>query len=436
MFSPTDVQSINRRLNDLEYKVSRLSSRSSDLDPKALTTIQDMLPDLLVVKKDRYGNSVIPDNFWYALRDKIREDDVFSQAPVDVGKVSSGGHRIKDIEKEAQRLWDKYLKSNQAQLGELGNEDVVRRFPHLLEQNHIIPKTEVLQLIRQSWDDNKSEVRSEMSEMKRKLTHATQQISKLQHDFKDESKAIAYEVLKKFIPSGQIDALAASNLKSNLNYGLTRLNHFSKGTGAVIDPEYTSPQYVFPSMNVWFPKRTMRWLIGNSIPVPNSPDTALMKWEEHGDCWCSPSNADGFGPSLAVIMGSSIYPEQIVVEHIMSSASLEPGAAPKDMEILAWIPDSELFQAVSKMSDNIFNDDTVEPLRADNFVRIATFTYDIDAQENIQGFQTQLDMKALGAHTNKIIVRSKNNWSDGHVDYTCLYRVRVHGDVVASPGLF
>ena len=180
----------------------------------------------------------------------------------------------------------------------------------------------------------------------------------------------------------------------------------------------------------------MRWLIGNSIPVPNSPDTALMKWEEHGDCWCSPSNADGFGPSLAVIMGSSIYPEQIVVEHIMSSASLEPGAAPKDMEILAWIPDSELFQAVSKMSDNIFNDDTVEPLRADNFVRIATFTYDIDAQENIQGFQTQLDMKALGAHTNKIIVRSKNNWSDGHVDYTCLYRVRVHGDVVASPGLF
>lgn len=275
-----------------------------------------------------------------------------------------------------------------------------------------------------------------MSEMKRKLTHATQQISKLQHDFKDESKAIAYEVLKKFIPSGQIDALAASNLKSNLNYGLTRLNHFSKGTGAVIDPEYTSPQYVFPSMNVWFPKRTMRWLIGNSIPVPNSPDTALMKWEEHGDCWCSPSNADGFGPSLAVIMGSSIYPEQIVVEHIMSSASLEPGAAPKDMEILAWIPDSELFQAVSKMSDNIFNDDTVEPLRADNFVRIATFTYDIDAQENIQGFQTQLDMKALGAHTNKIIVRSKNNWSDGHVDYTCLYRVRVHGDVVASPGLF
>lgn len=435
MFSPTDVQSINRRLNDLEYKVSRLSSRSSDLDPKALKTIQDMLPDLLVVKKDKYGNSVIPDNFWYALRDKIREDDIFSHASIDSGKVSSGGYRIKDLEKETRRLWDKYMKSNQAQLGELGNEDIVRQFPHLLEQNHIIPKTEVLQLIRQSWEDNKSEVRSEMSEMKRKLSHTTQQITKLQHDFKDESEAIAYEVLKKFISSGQIDALAAANLKSNLNYGLTRLNHFSKGTGAIIDPEYTSPQYVFPSMNVWFPKRTMRWLIGNSIPVPNSPDTALMKWEEHGDCWCSPSNAGGFGPSLAVIMGSSIYPDQIVVEHIMSTASLEPGAAPRDMEILAWIPDPELFRAVSERSDKIFSDDTVEPLRADGFVRIATFTYDLESQENIQGFPTQLDMKDLGAHTNKIIVRSKNNWSDGRVDYTCLYRVRVHGEVVASPGL-
>ncbi|KAK0119625.1 hypothetical protein ONS95_011064 [Cadophora gregata] len=435
MFSPNDVQSITGRLRDLELKVSRLSSHNSDLDPKTLKTIEDMLPVLLVVKKDRHGKSVIPDNLWYALRDKIRQDDSFSHAPVDGGKVSSGEHHIKDLEKEARKLWDRYLKSNQAQLGELSNDEVVRQFPHLLEQNHIIPKTEVLQLIRQSWEDNKSEVRLEMSEMKRKLAHTTQQITKLQHDFKDESRAIADEVLKKFIPRGQLEALAAANLRSNLNYGLTQLNHFSKGTGAVIDPQFTSPQYVFPSMDVWFPKRTMRWLIGNSIPVPNPPDTALMKWEEHGDCWCSPSNANGFGASLAVIMGSSIYPEQIVIEHILPSASLEPGAAPQDIEILAWIPDPELFRKVSDISDKTFNDDTVEPLRADGFVRIATFTYNAKASESIQGFQVQVEMKLYGAHTNKLIVRSKNNWSEGRVDYTCLYRVRVHGEVVATPGL-
>ncbi|KAH6723024.1 hypothetical protein BKA61DRAFT_663760 [Leptodontidium sp. MPI-SDFR-AT-0119] len=438
MLNPTDVQSINRRLNDLEYKVSHLSSRLSDLDPRALKTIQDMLPESLVVKKDKYGNIVIPDNFWQALRDKIREEDIFSHGPVDSGKVSSGGIKdLKDLEKQTQKLWDKYIKSNKAQLGELNDQDIVRKFPHLLEQNHIIPKTEILQLIRQSWEENRLEVRSEMADMKKKLDHATQRITKLQHDFKDESKAIAYEVIEKFIPSGQLDALAAANLKSNLNYGLTRVNYLSKGTGAIVDAHYTSPQYVFPSMDVWIFKRTMRWLIGNSIPVPNSPDTALMKWDEHGDCWCSPSqDADGFGPSLAVIMGSSIYPDQVVIEHIAPTASLEPGAAPREMELLAHIPDPELYHAVAKMSNNIFTDDAVEPLRADGFVRIATWTYDLETPENVQGFPVQLNMKALGAHTNKVIVRSKNNWGDGSVDYTCLYRVRVHGEVVATPGLF
>ncbi|KAH7355175.1 hypothetical protein BKA65DRAFT_475633 [Rhexocercosporidium sp. MPI-PUGE-AT-0058] len=438
LLNPTDIQSISRRLNELEYKVFHLSSRHSDLDPKALKTIQNMLPDFLVVKKDKYGNNVIPDNFWHALRDKIREEDIFSHGPIDSSKLSSGGIKdFKDLEKETQKLWDKYIKGNQAQLGDLNDDYIVRKFPHLLEQNHIISKTEVLHLIRQSWEENRLEVRSEMGDMKKKLNHATQQITKLQHDFKDESKAIAYDVLKKFIPSGQLDALAAANLKSNLNYGLTRVNYLSKGTGAIVDAHYTSPQYVFPSMDVWLPKRTMRWLIGNSIPVPNSPDTALMKWDEHGDCWCSPSqDADGFGPSLAVIMGSSIYPDQVVVEHIAPTASLEPGAAPREMELLAHIPDPELYQAVAKMSTNIFTDDSVEPLRADGFVRIATWTYDLDTLENIQGFPVQLDMKALGAHTNKVIVRSKNNWGDGQVDYTCLYRVRVHGEVVATPGLF
>ncbi|KAG4444207.1 hypothetical protein IFR05_000304 [Cadophora sp. M221] len=435
MLNPTDVQFINRRLNDLEYKVSHLSSRLSDLDPRALKTIQDMIPDFLVVKKDKHGNNIIPDNFWQALRDKIRDENIFPHSPVDSGKVSSGG--TKDPEKKTQKPWDKYMKGNEAQLGDLNDHDIVRKFPHLLEQNHIIPKTEILQLIRQSWEENRLEVRSEMGDMKKKLNHATQQITKLQHDFKDESKAIAQEVLEKFIPSGQLDALAAANLKNHLNYGLTRINYLSKGTGAIVDAYFTSPQYVFPSMDVWFFKRTMRWMIGNSIPVPNAPDTALMKWDEHGDCWCSPSqDADGFGPSLAVIMGSSIYPDQVVIEHIAPTASLEPGAAPREMELLAHIPDPELYEAVAKMSNNIFPDEVFEPLRADGFVRIATWTYDLETLENVQGFPVQLNMKALGAHTNKVIVRSKNNWGDGNVDYTCLYRVRVHGEVVATPGLF
>jgi len=63
------------------------------------------------------------------------------------------------------------------------------------------------------------------------------------------------------------------------------------------------------------------------------------------------------------------------------------------------------------------------------WIRIATFTYDQESSQNVQSFPVQLDMKALGASTNKIIVRSKNNWGGEQVGYTCLYRVRLHGEI-------
>ncbi|CAL3967134.1 unnamed protein product [Diplocarpon coronariae] len=436
-FKPSDVQALNRRLGDLEYKVARMSSSPADIDPKALKAIQDLLPDYLVVKTDKFGKTVIPDAFWHALQEKIRSDETLLRGHAEsVGKPISSG-KPQDLEKLAKSLWDKYLRQNLAEASKISESEFGQLFPAYLEQNKVIPKSEVLNLIRLNWEDNRSEIKSEMSDLTKKLHQATQQISKLQHEHKDESTAIANKVLERFVSSGQINALASANLKSNVNYGLTRVNHFSKSTGAVVDPRLTSPRFLFPSYDVWFPFRFMRRASGNPIPIPNSPDTALVKWEEHGDCWCSASRStDGFGPSLAVLMGSSIFPDQVVVEHIPSTASLEPGAAPRDMELLAWYRDPNVYQAVKRLSDSLFPDQAGEPLGPPGFVRIATWTYDLETTQNVQAFPVQLDVKGLGGHTNKVLVRSKNNWGGGAVDYTCLYRIRVHGEVVATPGLY
>ncbi|PBP28114.1 spindle pole body-associated protein sad1 [Diplocarpon rosae] len=436
-FKPSDVQALNRRLSELEYKVARMSSSPSSIDPKALKAIQDLLPDYLVVKTDKFGNTVIPDAFWHALQDKIRSDETLLRDQAgSIGKPISSG-KPQDLEKLAKRLWEKYLRQNLAEASKISESEFGQLFPVYLKQNKIIPKSEVLNLIRVNWEENRSEIKSEMSDLSKKLHRATQQINKLQHEYKDESTAIANEVLKRFVSSGQINALASANLKSNVNYGLTRVNHFSKGTGAAIDVHLTSPQFIFPSYDVWFPQRFISWAFSNPIPIPNSPYTALINWEEHGDCWCSPSRGtDGFGPSLAVIMGSSILPDQVVVEHISSSASLEPGAAPKDMELLALYPDPNVYKVVKKLSDSIFPDQAQEPVGPIGYVRIATWTYDLETSQNVQAFPVQLDIKALGGHTNKVIVRSKNNWGGETVDYTCLYRIRLHGDVVATPGLY
>jgi hypothetical protein len=130
-------------------------------------------------------------------------------------------------------------------------------------------------------------------------------------------------------------------------------------------------------------------------------------------------------------MASKVYPDQVVVEHISPSAALEPGAAPKEMELLAYIGDMDSYNSVKAMSDSIFGvDPDSEMQHAYGFVRIASFTYDIESNQNVQAFPVQLDMKALGAYTNKIIVRSKSNWGGENVGYTCIYRIRLHGEIV------
>jgi hypothetical protein len=82
------------------------------------------------------------------------------------------------------------------------------------------------------------------------------------------------------------------------------------------------------------------------------------------------------------------------------------------------------------MSDDMFGVDSDVSLPY-GWVRIASFTYDIESNHNVQSFPVQLDMKALGAATNKIIVRSKSNWGGENVGYTCIYRVRLHGEIAA-----
>ncbi len=434
-FSPAELKDIHRRLNDLEYQVAKVKTHS-DFDPKSITKLEKMLPDFLVAKKDRYGNRVIPDDFWHALQDKIRSDQTLvSYQSETTGKASPGtGLSVRDVERIAGKEWDKFIKSNRAKLGSV--DELAKKFPQLMEDHHVASKADIIEMIRQNWDENRKEVKLEMNQLTKKLENASRQIQKLHQDpaglTTKEVRSIAEEAVRKLLPHAQLEALVRSNLQRSVNYGLTRVNHFSKGTGAVIDPHLTSPNYVFPSQDVWFPNRWMRAVMGNSIPAPKSPETALTKWDEHGDCWCSPSkDTDGFGPSLAVLMASKVYPDQVVVEHISPSAALEPGAAPKEMELLAYIGDMDSYNSVKAMSDSIFGvDPDSEMQHAYGFVRIASFTYDIESNQNVQAFPVQLDMKALGAYTNKIIVRSKSNWGGENVGYTCIYRIRLHGEIV------
>lgn len=413
------------------------------MDSEAIKKIEKALPDFVAVKKDQKGNLQIPKEFWQALRDKIRTDDDLIPSPVGPisGKPSAGAQiSSKEFDKKAGKLWEKFLSDNRAKIAAWSASDVDKRFPDLFKKNILASKAEIVDMVHRNWKANQDELRKELASLSKQLEKANQQIMKLQDEpasmNRDELKAIIKSQIKSIIPIGQLEALAKLNIKGNINYGLTKVNYFSRGTGAVVSVPVTSPNYVFPSMDKWFFQKATQWAIGNPIPIANPPEAALKSWEEHGDCWCAPANdKDGRGPTLGVIMGSKIYPEEVVVEHISPSASLEPGAAPREMELLANLGDFDLYDALLKVSENLFPEESKNDGYNFNYVRIATWTYDIESEDNIQAFPIQLDLKSYGISTDKLVVRSKNNWGGGKVDYTCLYRIRVHGENSKTPGL-
>jgi SUN domain-containing protein 1/2 len=62
------------------------------------------------------------------------------------------------------------------------------------------------------------------------------------------------------------------------------------------------------------------------------------------------------------------------------------------------------------------------------YIRIAKFLYDAHSTRNIQTFPVDSDVRALGVDFGVVVLVVKNNW--GRPEYTCLYRFRVHGDMV------
>lgn len=422
------VKDIGDRLKDQALTLDRVWKQVK-LNTGAITKLEEGLPDKIFVKKDKNGKLQIPHEIWEPLREIIRSDpdiqDMINNSPSDPsGKPNTN----QPSQKELAKAFEKFLAANRVKLDSVADDNTAKKFPNLLKDNIVVAKPQIIEMIKQDWKDNEKLRQAEIAKLQEQMDQQQRQLTKIG---RENTVGRSEKQLRVLIEKVVREMGVGSSHGGGANWGQTRVNHWSHGTGAVVDPYATSPNYQFPSMKQWLPSKTFRYLIGNPVPIPNPPETALRRWDEHGDCWCSPAGgSDGFGSSLAVISGSSIYPEQIVVEHIIPQASLEPGAAPKEMELWAYVEDFDVYDEMKKMSEGMFGTNArVKIQQTMGYVRIATWTYNQDSSDNIQAFPVQLDMKDFSTRTDKLIVRAINNWSDGKVDYTCLYRVRVHGEI-------
>lgn len=257
-----------------------------------------------------------------------------------------------------------------------------------------------------------------------------------------------------------------------------KINFLAPGLGAIIDPRDHRTSPTAGHKLSWAQKRFQEipWL-GSTAGVRESPGpmTALESWRDAGDCWCG-APRDGV-TQLSVVLQHPIVPEEFVVEHIPFGATLDPYAAPKDIEVWAhygvfpssvakieeaseasltwgkltgWISetpdvtasehDSETAKITSVTEETlplvvmstlrIANKGVPEqeysgdPKLGPGFYRIGKMRYDIHGENNIQHFSFDGVIEIPHLRVDQLTFRMKSNWGSNH---TCIYRFKLHG---------
>jgi hypothetical protein len=171
------------------------------------------------------------------------------------------------------------------------------------------------------------------------------------------------------------------------------------------------------------------------------------------------------------LLGRDIVPEEVVVEHVPASTTLDPGTAPKEIEMWArfrvvplesedetrgswwWssrksarpieprpareeglggynVPGEKSLHDVLMSSlrvGNAFEPEASysdDPVLGSNFYRVGKMEYDIRKENNIQRFSLNTIVDIPTVRVDKVVFRVKSNWGS---NITCLYRVRLHG---------
>lgn len=237
-------------------------------------------------------------------------------------------------------------------------------------------------------------------------------------------------------PERQVDNLLARILQLERQLELSsRLDSVGMAdyalwsAGAYVITSLTSPTYTLQSKTwTWFSLRP---------PLQLKPPELALSPELHlGYCWAML----GSNGTLGVALARTIMPRAITIDHVAKPLLLQVHSAPRDMEV--WIvpepEDRETALVPARWNDEeLMTASGAELLggpanlqhhrfRGTMFVRLANFTYNIHGTHPTQTFAVPNEVTGLRLRTDTALFKFLNNW--GNEDYTCVYRIRVHGD--------
>lgn len=214
--------------------------------------------------------------------------------------------------------------------------------------------------------------------------------------------------------------------------GIGKADFALYSAGGRVLPSLTTPSYeIKPSS--WF-TYVLGWPFGRGFATGLPPVTALTSDLNLGRCWAF----SGTHGQLAIVLARQVHISEFSIDH--ARPSFDVRSAPKQITFWGFVEGAdnlEKYEAYRERIDAQRAEATLdgeildpEPIlhgapRGIPYLHLSTVTYDIHSPSHIQTFSIPQEIQDLGIDIGVVVFEINDNWGDDN--YTCLYRVRVHG---------
>ncbi|KAG9121962.1 hypothetical protein FRC07_001856, partial [Ceratobasidium sp. 392] len=200
--------------------------------------------------------------------------------------------------------------------------------------------------------------------------------------------------------------------------------------GARVIPEYTSPTFSVSAPG-W------RGMLGIGTVYGRSPAVALVPDINVGNCW----PFAGSQGQIAVLLSRSVRVDSVTIDHASKDVAYDLKAAPRKFVVWGLVEGADNLAKLAQyrkqaetqsIGANPESEVQAEEAPSQDSIKLAEFEYDINESSHIQTFAVPDDVRAAGIDVGVVIFKIRSSWGDPN--FTCIYRVRVHGET-AGPNL-
>ena len=417
----SNIEALKKGLTHVEGELKRVSDYEY-ISKIALKSISEYLPSQLAVKVNPKTRRIeINPEFWTALRGVFADREEMEQSVASQASKIAGA---KVVNKEIS--WAEFLRGNEEAIKSFVKVQMDDRWNKAGEDGVIVSRDYFLEILH----DQVSELRSDLDSKMVKL------LDKFDKQSKDTvQKAIASaDALLKRAKKASSGAVKGGDLSTEAMNSIveTALHRYSTDTlakpdyalyssGARINPLLTSPTY-HHSPSSLFKKLGSYVLGGAGSTWGHQPAMALFQDTNVGMCWAFPGSQGGLGIRLS----ETVLVTDVSVEHVHREVSKNIGSAPRQWSLYAFIADENARDQISTINAGLY--DAVVPANLPRgYTLLVRGEYDVNNEEGrtIQTVPVPAAIRRLNVPVEQVVFTVASNW--GNQDYTCLYRVRVHG---------